>query len=107
MAAVGFFKKLQMAQEINFKKGSIKLFGHRMCLCPIDFLANYILDINDSSKGTVELYEKIKPSLRDSFPIPLGKEFSFTFNDFYKWLTDIVNFAGFGVFSWGELNQEQ
>ncbi len=100
-----FFKELGMLREVTFKKGEVTLLGTRQTLCPIDFVAEYMLEINESVADTVDMYTALKASIQTDV-LKFSKKYEFTFNDYYKWVTDFAVYSGWGIFSWGKLDRD-
>lgn len=100
------FQKLFTSRQLLFTDGSIFLLKNRKILIDSKVLSNITKLIDNSSKG-YELYNSIKTSFVEGSAKAMGTTFSFSFKDYFKWLTDIAMVEGWGKFSWGELNEQR
>ena len=103
---MNFFQELTLAKQISFTQGDISLLGNRVTIVHATFWAEYTLKINNDPKRVLELYEISKSSFRDGMSKSIGKKYGLSFNDFFKWLTNIAMFAGWGKLTWLDLNEK-
>ena len=101
------FEKLSMLRQLSFTDGEIRLLDNRMVILPANILAAYTEKINESQELVLELYHSIKDSQIEGFAKLVGKSFSFSFNDFVKWMPDIFALAGWGIIEYKELDPDK
>lgn len=104
---LSIFDRLLLSKQLRFSDGDIELLGNRMVLTNAHFLADYILQINDSPDSVAKLYEAAKLSFMEHTAKKIGLEYAFTFNDYFKWLTNIAMMSGWGNFKWHSLDEEK
>ncbi len=104
---MNFLDKLMIAKEISFGDGKIELLGNRVVITHASFYSVYGKIIEGSPEKIFDYYYAAKVSFRDGMAKSMGKRFSFNFNDFFKWLTDIASFAGWGTLKWKDLDREK
>ena len=104
---MNIFEKLMLAKKMSFDDGAIYLLGNRVTIIQSDFFVEYSMRANNSSDKINELYEVAKITFRDSIAKSIGKAYSFTFNDFFKWMTDIAMLAGWGIVKWQMIDKNK
>lgn len=104
---MNFFEELMLARELSFTEGEIRLLGSRVTFLHATFSAEYTLRVNDNPEKVQDLYDVSKVSFRDGMSIAIGKKYHFSFNDFFKWLTQIAMLAGWGKLTWQDLNDQE
>jgi predicted hydrocarbon binding protein len=98
------FEELMLARQLSFTVGDIHLLGNRVTIVHATFWAEYTMRMNEDPKKVFELYDSAKISFRDGMAKSIGKRYGLSFNDFFKWLTDIAMLAGWGKLTWVDLN---
>lgn len=101
-----FFEKLILSRELSFGNGEIVMLGSRMVLFDADLFVDYGLRINNSPEKILDFYTSAKVTFRDSIAKAIGIKYKFSFNDYFKWMTDIANLAGWGRLRWENLIEE-
>ena len=104
---MNLFEKLLQLKELRFGDGEISLLDSRVVLVQTDLFAEYGLRINNSPEKTFEFYDSIKTGFKGIVIKIMGRNYSFVFNDFFKWLTDVANMAGWGKVKWEMLDVEK
>lgn len=97
---MNLFEKLLLARQISFTDGRIELLGQRVVISNANLFSEYTFRINDKPELVFDLYDSVKSSFAEDFAKGLGKEFGFAFKDFVKWMTDLSNMTGWGMFTW-------
>src|SRR5271157_3801045 len=103
---MSIFEELMLARQLSFSKGSIELLGNRVVIFNANLFSEYTLRINDSPDAVSLLYETVKSSFRDGFAKSVGEKYKFSFSDYFKWMKDLAEMNGWGVFTWEGLDQE-
>jgi predicted hydrocarbon binding protein len=101
------FERFMLNNQIAFTDGSIYLMKNRKILVDTRVLANIILTIEDLDNVSYKIYNSIKEDFFSGAAKDMGHNFSFSFNDYFKWLTNIAMLEGWGKFSWKDLNEEK
>lgn len=102
---MNIFEKLMLARQISFNEGKIVLLNQRLVMFTSDFLGAYTLKINDEPGFVRQLYDAGKESVREGFGPGIGKSYSFSFNDFFKWYVDIARLSGWGLVKWEGIDE--
>lgn len=102
---MNIFEKLMFSRQLKFAEGDIELFGTRLVMIQSSFFSTYTLQINDSPDRVVELYQIAKKTFATDMAKSISKMYEFTFNDFFKWMTNIAMLAGWGTFKWELLDE--
>jgi predicted hydrocarbon binding protein len=102
---MNFFEELMIAKQLSFSPGTIELLGNRVTITHGTFFADYTSRINDNPESVIQLYESAKVSFREGMAKSIGKKYGFSYNDFFKWLTQIAMLAGWGKLTWADLNE--
>ena len=95
-----------LAKQLKFSDGNISLMGNRVTIFNADLFSDYTLRINDSPEKVSELYDSVKLSFRAGFAKTVGVAYHFSFNDYFKWMTDLTGLTGWGKVTWLDLDQE-
>jgi predicted hydrocarbon binding protein len=103
---MSIFEELMLARQLSFSKGSIELLGNRVVIFNANLFSEYALRINNSPDAVALLYEAVKSSFRDGFGKSVGEKYKFSFNDYFKWMKDLAEMNGWGLFTWEGLDQE-
>ncbi|MDE1869135.1 MAG: hypothetical protein KGH60_04200 [Candidatus Micrarchaeota archaeon] len=102
---VSLLEKLMLARAISFKDGNITMFNNRIIMAPAEFFEDLTGYLSDSPGDTYKVYH----SAKESFKIVVSKDtrtYSFTVNDYLKWLTEIAESAGWGMLTWESLEKD-
>ncbi len=78
-----------------------------MVMLPASILSAYTEKISDSPELISNMYHSVKASQREGFASLVGKTYEFSFHDFFKWMTDIFAFAGWGIVEWKVLDENK
>lgn len=103
---MNFFEELMVAKQLSFTQGDIKLLGNRVTITHATFFAEYTMRVNEDNEKLINLYESAKVSFRDGMAKSIGQRYGFSYNDFFKWLTQIAMLAGWGKLTWLDLNDK-
>lgn len=101
------FEKLLLNKQISFNNGSIYLMSNRKILIDAEVFSELILLVNNSEDMAHKLYYSIKTTFMNGAAKNMGINFSFDFNNYFKWLTDIAMLEGWGKFEWHLLDKEK
>jgi predicted hydrocarbon binding protein len=103
---MNLFEKFALSRHVLFSDGDIQLFGNRVVLIQSGFFSEYGKSINDSPEKVLEFYNAAKISFREEIAKSIGTEFSFNFQNFFNWMTDIAILAGWGILKWSGLDEK-
>ncbi len=99
------FDQLTLLRQLSFKDGDIRLMGNRVVIIHANFFYDYCMQINDSPEKVSELYSSAKSSFKVGIAESIGKNYGFSFNDFFNWMTKIAILAGWGNIKWEGLEE--
>lgn len=100
------FNKLLMMRQLNFTEGRINLLNQRVFLGPGFMLKNFTEFMMKHPETIPEIYEYMRLSFDEGWAAPVKKSYGFQPIDFFKWLIDLSNVAGWGKSELVELDEE-
>ena len=102
---MSLFNKLLMMRQLNFQKGRIELLDQRVFLGPSYMLKNFTTYMTNHPETIPEIYEYMRLSFDEGWAAKVKKAYGFKPIDFFKWLIDLSNVAGWGESELIELNE--
>lgn len=90
------FNKLLMMRQLNFQEGRIDLLNQRVFIAPGSMLKNLTEFMLKHPELIPEIYEHMRLSFDQGWAAPVKKTYGFKPKDFFRWLIDLSNVAGWG-----------
>jgi len=91
------FNKLLMMRQLKFQLGEIDLLNQRVVLAPGAMLRNFTYFMIKHPETVPEIYELMRLSFDEGWAEPVKKAYGFKSKDFFRWLIDLSNVAGWGT----------
>ncbi len=89
-------KKLMMMRQLSFSEGEISLLRQRVYIAPLEIIKPITDMMLENPKLIPEIYERIRTTFNKGWADGVREVYGFKPKDYFKWLIDIANIAGWG-----------
>lgn len=90
------FKKLLMMKQLNFSEGEITLLRQRVYIAPLEIIKPMTDEMLENRALIPKFYERIRTNFNAGWADGVRKTYGMQPKDYFKWLIDIANLAGWG-----------